>query len=1089
MANKIKNSNSGEDESTLKEKMSKTSDDYKAKHITVLEGLAPVRKRPAMYIGNTGSQGLHHLIWECLDNAVDEALAGFCNEVVIELLPKNIVRVSDNGRGIPVDIHKPTGKSALEVVLTKLHAGGKFENQAYKVSGGLHGVGVSVVNALSIYLRAEVKRDGDIYAQEYRQGDPLKKVKAIGKTKERGTTIIFQPDPEIFPKIEYNWDLVINHLRQQAYLTKGVKFTIIDNRQESNYIYQFYFEGGISSYVRHLNRTNSAKHEDIFYLERELNGVKVEIALQYTNEYKETVFSFANNINTHEGGSHLVGFRTALTRALNSYARQKSYLKEKDENLSGDDIREGLTAVISVKASDPQFEGQTKTKLGNPEVRQIVDTLFNEYFSNFLEENPKTGEAIIGKAILASRARQAARAARETVLRKGVLDGLTLPGKLSDCSSKSPEESELFIVEGDSAGGCFGEDTEVALTDGRNLSFKQLVQEYGEGKKNYCYTIRNDGTIGIGLIENPRRTKIDTEVIKVALDNNKEIICTLDHKFMLRDGTYKMAKDLTVKDSLMPLRKKYSKKEGRITIEGYEMIFDPEKRKWIFTHLLADDYNLKNGIYSEINDSDKHHIDFNKLNNNPENIKRMPKEDHWEYHRQMIKFGLHREDVKEKSRKTRQSQEYREKIRRFMTTPKMRRMLSERAKKQWENKEYKQYMIQKSLEFYKKNPQYQEKNNELLFESQKRYWSNSNNRIKQAERVKEYFCKHPEKKKELSEEAKRQWQNEELLRWRRQKTKEQWTSKFRAKRRETYNQTYQEKSFKLMKEIFEKYGELNKEKYQKERLQKNDKSLLRYETICQRFFNGNEKELKEAVFNYNHKIKKLEIINKKIDVYDLEVENTHNFALASGVFVHNSCKQGRDRRNQAILPLRGKILNVEKARLDKMLANNEIKALIVALGTNIGEQFDISGLRYQRIVIMTDADVDGAHIRTLLLTLFYRYFPDIIKNGYLYIARPPLYKIQINKKSKYAYSDEEKDEILKETKDQPNIQRYKGLGEMNPDQLWETTMNPETRTMRQVGIEDAEKADEIFEILMGSEVGPRKKFIQTHAKSVKNLDI
>ena len=639
----------------LKEKNSKAAKEYGAKQITVLEGLAPVRKRPAMYIGSTGSQGLHHLIWECLDNAIDEALGGFCNEVIIELLTDNQIKISDNGRGIPVDIHKSTGKSALEVVLTKLHAGGKFENQAYKVSGGLHGVGVSVVNALSSYLRAEVRRDGKIYMQEYKKGDPQRNVKVVGKTQETGTTILFQPDPEIFPKIEFNQSSIINHLRQQAYLTKGVKIIFADQTIQPFSNYQFYFEGGIISYVRHLNRTNTTKQENIFYVEKELNDVNVEIALQYVDEFKETVFSFANNINNPEGGTHLVGFRTALTRVINSYARGKGYLKEKDENLSGDDTREGLTAVISVKVRDPQFEGQTKSKLGNTEVRPIVDTVFSESFSAYLEEHPKDAEAIIGKSILAARARQAARAARETVLRKGILDGLSLPGKLSDCSSKNPEESELFIVEGDSAGG--------------------------------------------------------------------------------------------------------------------------------------------------------------------------------------------------------------------------------------------------------------------------------------------------------------------------------------------------------------------------------------------------------------------------------------------------SCKQGRDRKFQAILPLRGKILNVEKSRLDKMLANNEVKSLIIAMGTNIGEQFDITNLRYQRIIIMTDADVDGSHIRTLLLTLYYRYFPDIIKKGYLYIAQPPLFRMQMGKKVEYIFSDQKKDQLLKEWKDQVNIQRYKGLGEMNPEQLWDTTMNPATRTMRQVNIEDIEKADEIFETLMGSEVEPRKKFIQTHAKNVKNLDI
>jgi DNA gyrase subunit B len=659
-----------------KKNQKRKPEEYKAEEITVLEGLEPVQKRPAMYIGTTGLEGLHHLIWEVVDNGIDEAMAGYCTEIKVELLPDNIIRVSDNGRGIPVDIHKPTKKSALEVVMTRLHAGAKFSRATYKVAGGLHGVGISVVNALSKYLKAEVHREGKIWMQEYKKGKPLKKVRVVGKTRQRGTVITFQPDPEIFPKIEFDWQKILDHLRQQAYLTKGVKIIVVDSRQQPiTTNYTFYFEGGIKSYVRHLNRNLQPKQETIFYVEKEENDIVVEIAFQYTDEYKETIFAFANNIYNSEGGTHLVGFRTALTRTLNNFSRRKGFLKEKEENLTGEDVREGLTAVISVKVKEPQFEGQTKAKLGNAEVRPVVESIFSEALGNFLEEHPKEAEAIISKCLLASRARQAAKVARESVLRKGVLEGFTLPGKLADCTSREPEESELYIVEGESAGG--------------------------------------------------------------------------------------------------------------------------------------------------------------------------------------------------------------------------------------------------------------------------------------------------------------------------------------------------------------------------------------------------------------------------------------------------SAKQGRDRFFQAILPLRGKILNVERAHLDKMLANNEIKSLIIALGTNIGEQFDINNLRYKRIIIMTDADVDGAHIRTLLLTLFYRYFPEIIKRGYLYIAQPPLYRIQKGKEVEYVYTEEEKtkklqsykvtklrskkkkekEEILAETVPVIGIQRYKGLGEMNPSQLWETTMDPEKRLMKQVTIEDAEKADEIFEILMGHEVAPRKRFIQTHAKNVKNLDI
>ncbi|MFH0820085.1 MAG: DNA topoisomerase (ATP-hydrolyzing) subunit B [bacterium] len=675
-------------EKTLLAKPSKSkAEKYTAEQITVLQGLEPVKKRPAMYIGSTGPEGLHHLVWEAVDNAIDEAMAGHCNHITVKLLPDNFVEVSDNGRGIPVDLHKQTKKSALETVMTMLHAGGKFgETGGYKVSGGLHGVGISVVNALSIYTKAEVYRDGKIWVQEYRRGKPLSKVKAVGKTKATGTTIAFQPDSQIFPIIEFSWRKILERLRQQAYLTKGVKITAIDSREtdkktnQPREIYSFYFEGGISSYVKHLNLTKNPKHETIFYAEEEVNGVKAEFSLQYTDDFQENIYTFANNIYTSEGGMHLAGFRLGLTKVLNNYARKNNYLKEKDENLSGEDVRDGLTAVISVKVREPQFEGQTKTKLGNPEVRQIVDNIFSKHFEIFLEEHPRDAEGIIQKSILASHARLAARMARDSVLRKGALEGLTLPGKLADCSSRDPKISELYIVEGDSAGG--------------------------------------------------------------------------------------------------------------------------------------------------------------------------------------------------------------------------------------------------------------------------------------------------------------------------------------------------------------------------------------------------------------------------------------------------SAKQARSREFQAILPLRGKILNVERARLDKMIANNEIKSLIIALGTNIGEQFNLDALRYDKIIIMTDADVDGSHIRTLLLTLFYRYFRDLIVQDHLYIAQPPLYRLQAGKNFRYAYSETEKEEILKqlssakekekeikkssgekkEEKEIPltfsfNIQRYKGLGEMNPEQLWETTMNPETRVMKRVAIENAEAASEVFDTLMGSEVEPRKRFIQTHAKKVKNLDI
>ena len=613
-------------------------------------------------------------------------------------------------------------------------------------------------------------------------------------------------------------------MRQQAYLTRGVSILLIDERTDEKY--KFYFEGGISSYIRHLNKNKEAL-SSIIFMDKEAPECNVEIAFQYTQAFQENIFTFANNIHTPEGGMHLTGFRSALTRTINNYARKNGLLKEKDEKFSSDDVHEGLTAIISIKVRGPQFEGQTKSKLGNPEVRTAVETVFNDFFQTYLEENPKDGGVIIGKCALAARARLAARAARDSVIRKGALEGMTLPGKLADCSSKDPKSSELYIVEGDSAGGCFSGDTKIALADGRAISLEDIVREAKSGKQNYCYTLTSDGHIAIAPIQNPRRTKRNADVVKVTLDSGESVTCTPDHRFRLTDGSYVQAKNLTSEMSLAPLYRQLSKIGKRITIEGYELVFDPGDKRWIFTHLLSDRYN---------ND-------------------------------------------------------------------------------------------------------------------------------------------------------------------------------FRAKRKDAYNKTYFEHTIRLMKSIWDKFGSLDI--YERERTKKRNNNLLKLSTFLDRFFSGNEESMHEAVKHYNHKIISIRRLAEKIDVYDIEVPETHNFALAAGIFVHNSAKQGRNREFQAVLPLRGKILNVEQSRLDKIIANNEIKSLIIAMGVGVGETFDIARLRYERVIIMTDADVDGAHIRTLLLTLFYRYFKTLVEQGHIYIAQPPLYKISQGKRSQYVYSDEEKEEMLK----------------------------------------------------------------------------
>ncbi len=1235
-----------------KESGMKKGHSYDASSIKVLEGLDAVRKRPAMYIGSTGLPGLHHLVYEVVDNSVDEALAGFCDQIDVTIHIDNSVTVEDNGRGIPTDQHETEGMSAAEVVMTKLHAGGKFEHSAYKVSGGLHGVGVSVVNALSSNVTLEIRREGNVYSQAYKRGVPTGPLKVTGKSKKSGTKVTFQPDKEIFEGTEYNFDTLSRRLRELSFLNKGIKITITDDRSDKSH--EFKYDGGIISFVEHLNAKKTPVHK-VIYFEAEKDKTVVELAIQWNDSYQENIFSFANNINTVDGGTHVSGFKSALTRTMNNYANKNDLLKKLKESPTGEDIREGLTAVISVKIPDPQFEGQTKGKLGNSEVEGIVKQVVNERLSDFLERNGKVARKIISKATDAARAREAARNARNLVRRKSALETGTLPGKLADCQEKDPTHSELFLVEGDSAGGCFAGDTKVALADGRNLTFEELVAEDHRGKKNYCYTCNEVGEIELALIRHPRKTKKNANVLKVFLDNGEEIVCTPDHLFRSTDGNYIPAKELTRGTSLAPLYRKKSKIGGRITIDGYEMIFDSKKRGWIFTHLLSDRYNLKRNVYSESDGSHKHHIDFNKLNNNPDNIIRMTKDDHMKLHAHMVEIGFHSPEAKEKSRKTRQTREYREKISKKMKA--MSDVLSERAKRQWEATEYKEYMAERFKKFYENNEEYRRENERRLYLEQLKYWNVQENRKKQSERVATFFKKHPEHKRFLAQKSLEQWKDKELLDWRSKKTEEQWTPKFRKQRREAYNRTYYRHSISFAKQVLEEMGTLNS--YDEERRKNGNRNLLKMRTFVNRFFDGKYWDMLEAVCNHNHKVSRIEAVEERINVYDLEVRDTHNFALASGVFVHNSAKQGRDKRNQAILPLKGKILNVEKARFDKMLASEEIRTMITALGTGIGEeQHKIEKLRYHSVIIMTDADVDGSHIRTLLLTFFYRQMPELVSRGHLYIAQPPLYKVKKGKVERYISDDSEledylidlgvdgvkikyakkemsgkslgklvkrliryqrlldiiskrndpriiqaamevgaldekilkqakkldqvldkigaylakhhtdmgdfkvdvaedpehsckkvvytsswrgftretivgsdflhsaeykelkklaegfselgkgpykvshngdsetfeelgevKDYILRQGEQGQTIQRYKGLGEMNPDQLWETTMNPDTRTLLQVNVEDAVEADEIFTILMGDSVAPRREFIETNALNAKNLDI
>lgn len=1061
--------------------------EYTGKSIQVLEGLEGVRKRPSMYIGSTGKEGLHHLIYEVVDNSVDEALVGYCKKIEVILNKDGSVSVEDDGRGIPVDMHPTQKVPAVEVALTKLHAGGKFDKKSYAISGGLHGIGVSVVNALSKKLVVEVSRDGKIHRQEYSRGKTKTKLEVVGKKNETGTKITFWPDPEIFSTLDFDYKVLETRFREIVFLNPGLKITLIDEKKDKKQ--EFFSSGGLIEFVKWVNKSKEVLYSKPIYFKREVNSTIIEVTIQYNQGYQENIFGFVNTINTVEGGTHVSGFKTALTRAINDYAKKKNLLngsKGTGETLSGEDVREGLTAIVSLKMTEPQFEGQTKTKLGNSEIKGFVDSAVSVALSEFFEENPAIARKITLKALESAKARLASKKAKDLVRRKSAFSLSGLPGKLADCSSRKPENTELYIVEGESAGGCFSGDTKIALADGRNISFKELIEEDKSGKENFCYTIKRDGSIGIGKITNPGLTKKNAEVIKIILDNDKEIVCTPDHKFMLLDKTYKEAKNLTKNDSLMPLSRKISKIGGRITIDGYEMVWDPS-RKWIFTHMLADEYNLEKGIYMLNQGDARHHMDFNKLNNNPANLIRLPRENHLILHTEHLERTLHSEEVKEKARQAHKKPEYREKVREWASQPEVKKMLSKRSKNLWKNHEYKKNMIKKYMEFYNSNDKYRKDLRERLYKEQQEYWSDPKNRKKASEKVKKFFERNPDAKEYLSSLAKEQWKDEALIIWRRQKTREQWTPEFRKKRKTAYNKTYYRKTIKLMKKVLEDGGNLKK--FDDIRIKNNDKSILSMATFCSRFFDNDHELMLEAIKNYNHKIKKIKRLNKKIDVYDIEVSETHNFALASGVFVHNSAKMARNKETQAILPLKGKILNVEKSNPVRSLSSEEIANIITATGTGIGDEFNIKKLRYSKIIIMTDADVDGEHIKTLLLTFFFRYMSGLIENGNIYVAIPPLYRLRKGQKDYYIYSDNE----LKKTGERigagsASVTRFKGLGEMSSGQLWETTMNPKTRKIKKIFIKDAVEADRTFTMLMGSDVQTRKIFIQENAKEA-NLDI
>lgn len=1205
--------------------------DYGGSSIQVLEGLEAVRKRPGMYIGATDERGLHHLVWEVVDNSVDEALAGHCDHIEIEVLADGAISVTDNGRGIPVEIHPQTGKPAAEIALTVLHAGGKFggEDSGYKVSGGLHGVGVSVVNALSSKLELTIWKNGYEHKQEYHRGDPQYDLKKTEPTNKTGTKIVFWPDEEIFQTLEYNKDTLINRFREMSFLNPELKISLTDRREEPTETTEFYSQNGLADFVQFLikraGKTPIIPEPINVETENKETETKVKVSLQWSESYQENLLSFVNSVVTSDGGTHLSGFRTALTRTLNSYAKKEGLLKSNDPALSGEDLREGLTALVAVWIPEPQFESQTKSKLGSNHVEGLVSSAVSEALNTYWEENPSVVKSIINKAVNAARARDAARKARELTRRKTAFSGATLPGKLADCSSRKPEECELFLVEGDSAGGCLRSDTKVKLASGISLEMGVLAQDWEKGVTHFGYATDNNGDIKIVPLIHPRLTKKDAELVEVTLDNGEKIVCTPCHPFRLRNGKYKRADQLKSKESLMPLKTRLSTKEDKQILQpGYEMIWHNHREEWECTHRLSDEYNLETNYYQKEDGRVRHHVDFNKLNNDPRNLNRME----WFAH-----VRLHNEEIVERWK-----------------DPEWKKFMSDKAKKQWEDPEYRKI----KSEFAKQQRQDPEYNKKLakafkdwydglsdedkqeyaenMYRMQKEYWDVKEHREMQSKRVTKYFEDNPDHRERHSQMSKEQWKDPELRKWRSEKTKEQ--MKNNSEHLEKMKQGQINKALAILNQS------LDATDIQSEYSKLRCKRTFTYKHLLENCFDNDEERLFEAAKNYNCKVVSVKHLNDKADVYDLTVDRYHNFALDAGVFVHNSAKQGRRRETQAILPVKGKIINSEKNRLDKVLASEEVQSLITAIGAGVREDFDVSKIRYHKIMLFVDADSDGAHIRTLMLTFFYRNMLPLIENGHIYLTRPPLYKATISGKTHYVendialeklsfkdkydqffindkpldkdlwqtlkkkasttknltrrlsitYSDkplkvienlkmlaipveewkdflgkkQEIDDYKWEPKDNdqfgisgtlteidvshkievdfptgffesenakgwqklessthevwgnfpyslthkeqqqevrtvPDIvetitkwalkgiklQRFKGLGEMDPDQLYDTTMDPDKRTITQVTVEDAAEAELAFTMLMGDEVPPRSKFITEHALEVE----
>lgn len=1149
-------------------RVARVGGEYEADHLTHLEGLDAVRKRPGMYIGSTDSRGVNHLVNEILDNAVDEAVAGFCSEITVTLHPDGSVEVADSGRGIPVDVNTKTGLSGVELVFTRLHAGGKFGGKSYNTSGGLHGVGASVVNALSLRLDVTVRRGGRVHTVSFQHGvsgrfdgagakavfTPAVGLRVVGKCPagQTGTTIRYWYDPAYFlPGAEFQVDALVTKLRNTAFLVPGLSLTLRDARGGAIDEQTFWFPDGLADMVDFLTpagdrgvcdtlvftgegtyRENAADENGVMRTNVE-RRCEVEVAVRWGTGYETTMECFTNVIRNVHGGTHRKGFERGLTRVLVDTIRNtRGLLKANEDPPVLDDILEGLVAVVHVRVPEPQFTSQTKDELSTAGVAKAVQAVVEREVKAWLDGRRTKPQArvVLEKIVAAARVRLVQKQQKETARRKTALEGGSMPAKLADCRETGVARSELFIVEGDSAAGCFSGDTRVALVDGRSLTFAELAADWQSGVMHFGYATDEFGDVLVVPLDAPRITKRGAALVAVTLDNGEVLRCTPDHLFRLRDGSYRRADALKGSDSLMPLYRDLSRKDRGHSIDGYERVFLNSTGRWQYTHHLADAWNLSQGLDSQGNGPVRHHVDFNKRNNDPRNLVRMTKEGHWEYHQYLISHP-------------RVEAGYR-----AWLAAGGREVMSQRMKEQWQdpttapswtannvrNGRDAAAIAARAAGFQTWWESLSDDDRaaycEEMRQRQTEYWADPEARQAARERVLAFFA-DPARRAEWSRMAREEWADPQLRAWRSAETRRffedpaqrerqrqavawrerspEWVAADTARRQpggDIYVAVRAGNAAYFANEAAADHGRKTTDgrrmaalrrlapfthldddgmraAYEQVRKQEATRGALTFETLMSRF--DSIDALRDAASKLNHKVVRVEPLTETEDVYDLTVDTYHNFALEAGVFVHNSAKKGRSSEYQAILPIRGKILNVAKASLKAALENAECAAIIQTVGAGSGRTFDVERMRYQRVIVLADADVDGAHIRCLLLTFFYRYMRPMVEAGRLYAAMPPLYRITTRgqgSETVLAYTQADMESTVRRLEGQGKqiltpIPRFKGLGEMDAGELWQSTMNPATRSVRRITVDDAAQAETYLDLLMGDRVEPRRDWI------------